>query len=72
MNKHKLRGALISRGMTYDNVAKELGMSISAFTNKINGHTEFTLAEVLNIKKLLSLTDIEFESIFLCPEEVAE
>ncbi len=50
---------------TYDKLAKAIGMSISAFNQKINGNREFTLNECNLIAKILGKT---LDEIFFAPD----
>lgn len=67
MNLDLLKGAILSKGMTQAEVAKNIGVSLSRFNAKIN-HTRgavFTLQEVKALKALLDLSMAQIEEIFL-------
>ena len=58
----KLKGLLREKKITYEKLAKEIGMSLSAFSNKINGITIFDLVDVANIAEIVG---IKKEDIYL-------
>ena len=45
-------------------LAKELNLSQSTVNQKINNARKLTIEEALKIKKLLSISDAEFETYF--------
>ena len=65
MELNKLKGKLIELKKTYEDCAKELGISTTAFSNKINGDSTFKLPEVNKLCEYLGLTDEEKVRIFL-------
>lgn len=66
MNGDLLKGEIRARGLTQSDVSSEIGLSLSRFNAKINntGGAEFSLVEVRNLKKLLSLTSAQIDAIF--------
>ncbi len=56
----KLRAAIVEAGYTQREVAKAIGVDISTFSQKINGHRDFTLPECVRIASMVnrSLDDI--------------
>lgn len=60
----KLRAAIVEAGYTQREVAKAIGVDISTFSQKINGHRDFTLQECVRIANLVnrSLDDIFFSN----------
>lgn len=60
----KLRAAIVEAGYTQGEIAKAIGVDISTFSQKINGHRDFTLPECVRIAKIVkkSLDDIFFTS----------
>lgn len=60
----ELKGALVAKKMTYTMVSDKLGISRSAFIKKINGTTEFTLNEAIQLANLLKLNSSEKQKIF--------
>lgn len=67
MNKDLLKGTIRSCGMTQEDVAVKIGLSLSRFNAKINetGGAEFSLGEARSLKQLLNLSSEQFDSIFL-------
>ena len=59
MNTQQLKGALVSNGLTYQNLAEKLGISRTAFTRNINSMTQFQQSEIKEISKILKLNDLE-------------
>lgn len=51
----ELKGLIREKKLNYRIMAKRLNISLSAFSNKINGKTVFTLREALVIIKLLDI-----------------
>lgn len=51
-------------GVSLTYVAKQLGITYVALNNKLNGKYPFTLDEALNLKKLLDLTQSEWDAVF--------
>lgn len=66
MNANKLKGEIRANGMTQEDVAAEVGISLSRFNAKLNNANgaEFSLGEVRAIKKVLNLTHTQIEDIF--------
>ncbi len=66
MNINLLKCHIRGAGMTQENVANKIGISLSRFNAKINrrGDAEFSLSELVAIKKICSLTAKQMESIF--------
>jgi len=52
----KIRAAMILSGYTQEKLAKSIGLSYSAFSQKLNGHRQFTLNEAKIIAKKLGKT----------------
>ena len=67
MNKDLLKGTIRIRGMTQEDVAIKIGLSLSRFNAKINetGGAEFSLGEARSLKQILELSSEQFDSIFL-------
>lgn len=56
---------LIERsGISFTNIAKQLGITYVALNNKLKGKYKFTLEEALQLKKILDLTQSEWNAIF--------
>lgn len=65
MNLDKLKGKLRENGLTQEQCAKLLDISISSFNNRINGNLNFYCYEAEKLGKVLNLTDKEKVEIFL-------
>lgn len=65
MKLNKLKGKLVECSMTYDDCAKELGISKTAFSNKMQGNSNFTVEEAKKLSNVLHLNTNEKEDIFL-------
>lgn len=65
MPNTKLLKEFISRsGISYTNLAKQLNITYVAFNNKLKGKYAFTLDEALLLKKILGLTQQEWNAVF--------
>lgn len=66
MDLNKLKGKLREYGFTYSSITPMVGMSLSAFRDKIsyNNKREFKPSEISKLRKLLNLTDQEVIEIF--------
>lgn len=51
LNKNRLLGAIVSAGMTQNQVASKIGVSKNTFSAKINGKSCFDTAQVEKIAK---------------------
>ena len=56
MNANALRGEIARRGYTQGDVAKKIGISPKAFSQKINGKRQFMMSEA---EKMVALLDIK-------------
>lgn len=66
MNTNLLRGKIVASGMTQYKLAELLHMSKNTLSNKVQGHTSFTLEEVNQLCELLQIDDnTEKAKIFL-------
>lgn len=65
MGNMALLKELIERsGISLTNVAKALNITYVALNNKLKGKYAFTLKEALKIKKVLNLTQSEWDAVF--------
>jgi len=56
---------LIDRsGISYTNVAKQLNITYVSLNNKLSGKYAFTLKEALQLKRVLNLTQSEWNAVF--------
>ena len=59
-----LKKIIEDRGIKYQYLAKELGISRESLYNKVNGKTEFTAWEIRSIAKTLALDFLTIQTIF--------
>lgn len=64
MVNNKLKGKLKEYSFNYDNFSKVIGLSKTAFTNKINGKG-FKDKEIAKMKKIFNLNNDEVVEIFI-------
>ena len=65
MGNMKLLKELINRaGISLTNIAKQLNITYVALNNKLKGKYAFTLEEALCLKKILDLTQSEWNAVF--------
>jgi len=55
MNRNLLIYEMNERGFTVTSLARAIGISKSALSKKMNGHSEFTLGEIQRICEVLNL-----------------
>ena len=55
----KLRGRLAERGLTQNEIATMLGVSLTSVNNKLTGKTEFSPKEMKILKMALDLETID-------------
>lgn len=55
MNKWRLFEIMNEKGVTAQELCDAIGMSRSAFSRKLNGHSEFTLGEIKKICSYMGL-----------------
>ena len=65
MNIDKLKGKLVEKKKTYEECSKAIGVTITTFSNKMNGNSKFYVEEINNLSKYLELTIEEKVDIFL-------
>ena len=59
-----LREFIGRSGMSLTNVAKRLNITYVSLNNKLKGEYKFTLDEALTLKKILNLTQSEWDAVF--------
>lgn len=64
VNEKLLKETIVSRGVKISHVARELGITYVSMNNKLKGKHEITLTEALEMKKILRLTQDEWNEIF--------
>lgn len=68
MEYSNLRGAIRAKFKTQEAFAKALGISPCGLSNKLNGKTEWTVAEIRLGCALLGLSAEDIPSYFFCPK----
>lgn len=63
-NMELLREFIERSGISLTNIAKQLNITYVTLNNKLKGRYAFTLDEALMIKKILGLTQTEWNAIF--------
>ena len=67
-NTKKLKGAITASGFTQAEVAEKMGISATAFNNKITNKSRFTANDIVLLRKLLNLSRDEVDAIFFNEE----
>lgn len=57
MNGTLLRAEMVKANVSREALCKELGLSYSSLTQKINGKRQFTVGEAVKICRCLNITD---------------
>lgn len=65
MNLPKLKGKILEMDKTYAECASAIGISITAFCNKINDKSKFYIDELEKLGDFLSMSPEERNTIFL-------
>jgi plasmid maintenance system antidote protein VapI len=63
-NMELLREFIDRSGISLTNIAKQLNITYVALNNKLKGKFAFTLDEALLLKKVLKLTQSEWNAVF--------
>ena len=63
-NMELLREFIDRSGISLTNIAKQLNITYVALNNKLKGKFAFTLDEALLLKKILGLTQTEWNAVF--------
>lgn len=63
-NVELLREFIERSGISLTNIAKQLNITYVALNNKLKGKFAFTLDEALLLKKILKLTQSEWNAVF--------
>lgn len=66
MKINMLKGAIRSKGLSQENAAEKMGISLSRFNAKLNerGGAEFGLSELRTLKSILNLSAKDVDEIF--------
>lgn len=64
VRKDELRDRIVASGITQIHIANDMGISIGALQNKLNGTTEFKVTEIVKMSKILGLSKKERDYYF--------
>ena len=64
-NRTALNMKMAERGYSYNQLAKEIGMSTTTLNNKLNHELDFRIKEAEAIAGVLNMTQAEFIDIFI-------
>ena len=70
-NVNLLKEIITRNELSFTSVAKKLGITYVAFNNKLKGRYAFTLDEALALKRILSMTQTEWNKVFNSNETVS-
>ena len=62
---NKLRAKMIYKDLTREDMAKALNINKETYSRKMNNLYDFTQTEIMEISKLLGLTNAEVMDIFM-------
>jgi hypothetical protein len=65
MNIPKLKGYLLEKGASYSECAKATNMSITSFSNKLNGKSNLDIVEINDLVTFLKMPQDVAAEIFL-------
>lgn len=68
MNQTEFKVAQIRSGLTVEEIARYLGINPVTVYRKSNGESEFTLSELVTLKKILKLSGEDVDRIFFNEE----
>jgi hypothetical protein len=63
-NAERLKECIKEKGLKYNYIAKQIGLSYYGLQKKINNKTEFKVSEMEAICLILGIDDIEKRAIF--------
>jgi len=63
-NMTLLRELIDRSGISLTNISKQLNMTYISLNNKLNGKYAFSLDEALQLKRILHLTQSEWDAVF--------
>ena len=61
----KLIKLMSDRGTNQTKLAKQMGLTVTGFNQKVLGNTDFKLGEIIKVKEIFNLTNAEVIDIFL-------
>lgn len=62
---NKLKGIMVEKGKTYVDGARVIGCSVTSFSAKMNGKSNFTVLEANELSNALHLSKEDRATIFL-------
>lgn len=65
MNINKLRGKIVEKEKSADDLANALGISVATYYRKMSDAEKITIGEAKILKATLEMTDAEATEIFL-------
>lgn len=68
VNQTEFKVAQIRAGLSIEDIAKNLGINPVTVYRKFNGESEFTLSELITLKKILGLSNSDVDRIFFNSE----
>ncbi len=63
-NRNLFRAKVVAMGMTLEEVARRMGINPSTLDRKMSGNSDFTRSEIQSLRKMLTMTADECDSIF--------
>ena len=64
-NVSRLREVIDGSGMSIVAISQKLGITREGFYKKLNGETEFKASEIISLSKILRLSKLDRDRIFL-------
>ena len=64
INSNELKGKMVAKGITLDDLSKLTNLSKATLSYKINNKRVFTVPEMYKLRQVLALTQDEAEHIF--------
>lgn len=64
-NTTRLREAIDKSGMSIVAISQKIGITREGFYKKLNGETEFKASEIITLSKILGLSKLDRDKIFL-------
>lgn len=66
-NRNLFKAAVVKNGLTLKQVAEKIGVAEPTLYRKMSGESDFSRQEIVELKKILNLTESEAYSIFFTP-----
>lgn len=61
----KLKGRIREKNSSYRSISNEIGMSLSAFNDKMNGKTAFDIVEASKVAAILDISPEDISKFFI-------